>query len=240
MANHKPFATSAQGYLTEVDIFCDLRPEEVAALGEHAPMRQVLAGTQFYTPLEQTEVLFILKAGRVRLYQLSADGKALTTAILESGTIFGEMALMGQGLSGSYAEALSECVLCLMSREDVKTLLFGDPRIALRIAEIMGRRLQDAERRLADFAFKRLPERVANAILQFAQPRRGWFGRAAGAEWRCTHNDVAELTGTYRETATKVLNDLQQAGYIELYRGKIVLVDAAGLQHFASGAAPPT
>ncbi len=116
-----------QGYLTEVDIFRDLSPEEIDALGKHAPMRDVGAGTLFYSPLDPTEVLFILKAGRVRLYHLSPDGKALTTAILESGTIFGEMALLGQGLSGSYAEALTPCVLCLMSREDVVTLLRVTP-----------------------------------------------------------------------------------------------------------------
>ncbi len=70
-----------QGYLKDVDIFQDLSPAEIDAL--RAPVRQVEAGTILYMPDEPMEVLFILKVGRVRLYHLSPDGKALTTAILE-------------------------------------------------------------------------------------------------------------------------------------------------------------
>ncbi len=224
-----------QGYLSEVDIFRDLSPEEIDVLGKYAPMREVGAGTLFYSPLDPTEVLFILKAGRVRLYHLSPDGKALTTAILESGTIFGEMALLGQGLSGSYAEALTPCVLCLMSREDVVTLLLGDPRIALRITEILGRRLIDAERRWSEFAFQSLPQRMAALLLRLAQePRTRLFGGGA-PEVRYTHEQLAEMIGTYRETATKILNDFRAAGWVELRRGKIVILDRAALQNVDPG-----
>jgi CRP-like cAMP-binding protein len=57
-------------------------------------------------------------------------------------------------LVGSYAAALSPCFLCLISWDDVRHLLLGDPRVALRITETMGRRLLQARRRLSDFAFK--------------------------------------------------------------------------------------
>jgi CRP/FNR family transcriptional regulator, cyclic AMP receptor protein len=59
-----------QGYLKDVDIFRDLTLEEIDALGRRALMREVLAGTIFYAPDDATEVLFILKMGRVRLYHL--------------------------------------------------------------------------------------------------------------------------------------------------------------------------
>ncbi len=219
-----------QGYLKDVDIFQDLTLQEIDALGKRAPMRQVGVGTIFYTPDQPTEVLFILKMGRVRLYHLSADGKALTTAILESGTIFGEMALLGQGLDGSYAEALTPCVLCLMSRDDVIALLLSDPRIALRITEILGRRLIEAERRLADFAFKSIPERLAALLLRLAkEPRIRLFG-SRRPEVLYTHEQLAEMVGTYRETVTKILNEFRAAGWVELRRGKIVLLNQQALQ----------
>ncbi len=78
-----------QGYLSEVDIFRDLSPEEVEALGRRAPMRTVPVGTVIYAPDDAGEILFILKVGRVRLYRLSPDGKAFTMAIVEAGAIFG-------------------------------------------------------------------------------------------------------------------------------------------------------
>ena len=223
------------GSLQEVDIFQDLSAAEIQALGEKAPMREIASGAQIYAPDQPTEVLFILKAGRVRLYHLSPDGKALTTKILESGTIFGEMALMGQDLYGSYAEALTACTLCLMSRHDVQTLLLSDPRIAARIAEFLGRRLIDAERRMSDFAFKRVPERLASLLLEHAKDRRSWLARSAQLEVRYTHGELAEMTGTYRETVTKILNEFQQANLIQLHRGRIVVLDPLTLQSISSG-----
>lgn len=226
-----------QGYLKDVDIFQDLSSAEIDALGKRAPMQTVEAGTIFYSPEERSEVLFILKAGRVRIYRLSVDGKALTTAIIESGTIFGEMAILGQGMYDSYAEALTPCVLCLMSRDDVKRLLLGDLRIALRITETMGRRLLEAERRLSDFAFKSLPERIATVLVTLAEhepPRFSmWTGRSSHPEIRFTHEQVAEMVGTHRETATKVLNDWRKQGLIELKRGKVVLLDLEALRRLS-------
>lgn len=226
-----------QGYLRDIDIFQDLSPDEVETLGQRAPMQTVETGAVFYSPEDASEVLFILKAGRVRIYRLSADGKALTTAIIEAGTIFGEMAILGQGMHDSYAESLTPCVLCLMSRDDVKRLLLGDQRIALRITETMGRRLLEAERRLSDFAFKSLPERIATVLVTLAErepPRFSvWPGRASRPELRFTHEQLAEMVGTRRETATKVLNDWREQGLIELKRGKVVLVDLETLRRLS-------
>ena len=227
-----------QGYLRDIDIFQDLSPDEVETLGHRAPMQTVEAGTVFYSPEDASEVLFILKVGRVRIYRLSADGKALTTAMIDAGTIFGEMAILGQGMHDSYAEALTPCVLCLMSRDDVKRLLLGDQRIALRITETMGRRLLEAERRLSDFAFKSLPERIATILMTLAErePSRFsiWPGRASRPELRFTHEQLAEMVGTHRETATKVLNDWREQGLIELKRGKVVLIDLEALRRLSA------
>lgn len=224
-------------YLRDVDIFRDLEHREVEELGKRAPMQRVAAGTVFFSPEQAAEVLFILKEGRVRLYHLSPDGKALTMAVLEKGTIFGEMAMLGQRLHQSYAEALSPCLLCLMSREDVKEVLLGDPRIAARIAEILGQRLLSAEQRLSDFAFKNLPERLASLLLQLAQPPKARLFRPATgpAEVRFTHEALAEMAGTYRETATKILNEFRTYGLIELKRGCVLLLDEPGLRIISEG-----
>jgi len=219
-------------YLRDIDIFRDLDPDEIELLGKRAPMQRVPAGTVFFSPEQRAEVLFILKEGRVRIYRLSTDGKMLTTAILNEGTIFGEMALLGQQLHQHYAEALTPCLLCLMSREDVKRLLLSDPRIATRIVEILGQRLISAEQRLSDFAFKSLPQRIATLLLQMAQPAKPRLFRPGSSqrEVALTHEALAEMLGTYRETTTKILNDLRTQGLIELRRGRIVLLDEIGLQ----------
>ncbi len=228
-------ALQKQSYLSEVAIFQDLSAEEMAELARSAPMKEVAAGTVFHSPEEAAEVLFILKKGRVKIYQLSPDGRALTLNIYEAGAIFGEMSLLSQGLHGSFAQALTPCVLCLMSRDHVQRLLFGNPRIAMRIVEALGERLVHVENRLLDFAFRRVPERLARLLLQLAQPHRNLFSRTQRMEVRYTHEELADMIGTTRETVTKLLNEMRGRKLVELQRGRITLLSMDDLQHIASG-----
>lgn len=76
------------------------------------------------------EALFILKQGRVRIFRVSADGRALTTAIINPGTIFGHMVPLGQHMYDNFAEALDEVVVCVLNRDCVGRYLLSDPRIA--------------------------------------------------------------------------------------------------------------
>ena len=230
-------ALHKQSYLSEVTIFQDLSADEMAALARAAPMKVVEAGTIFYSPEDPAEVLFILKKGRVKLYQLTADGRTLTMHIYEAGSIFGEMSLLGQGMHGAFAQALTPCVLCLMSRDHVQQLLFGNPRIAMRIAAALGERLINAENRLLDFAFRRVPERLARLLLQLAQPHRNLLSLSQRMEVRYTHEELADMLGTTRETVTKLLNEMRGRGLVALQRGRVTLLDMDGLQHIASGEA---
>jgi CRP-like cAMP-binding protein len=178
-----------------------------------------------YAPPSPVETLFILKAGRVRLFRVSAEGRALTTAILTPGTIFGEMILLGQRMYDNYAEALDEVIVCVVNRGCVQRYLLSDPRIAARIAEILGGRLLDMERRLSDTVFKSVPQRIAGVLVQLAAatPRRALGAR--GEQVTLTHEQIAALVGTSRETATKVLGEFADRGLLRLGRGRITLLD---------------
>lgn len=224
-----PPADEKHRFLRAVDIFQDLTHGEVEEIGTRAPMKEVPAGRLIYSPLQDLEVLFILKQGRVRLYQITPEGRLLTIAILEAGTIFGEMALVGQALNRNYAEALDPCLLCLMSREDVTRTLLSDPRIAVRIAETLGKRLLAAEARQLELAYKNAPARLAGQLLRMAEAPAAGRQRAAAPQACCTHEALAALVGIHRETATKILNVFRQEGLVELKRGRIILLDPAGL-----------
>ncbi len=210
--------------MAEVDIFADLAESEMAAIAAAAPMRQFAAGELLYSPPEPTETLFILKQGRVRIFRVSADGRALTTAIITPGTIFGEMLLLGQQMHDNFAEALDTVTVCVMSRADVQRFLLSDARIAARISEILGTRVSQLERRLSDTVFKSVPQRVATTLCLIAEqePRRR-LGR--GAQVQLTHEQLAALAGTSRETTTKILNEYAAQGLLHLGRGKITITD---------------
>ncbi|MGD9961906.1 Crp/Fnr family transcriptional regulator [Nocardioides sp.] len=217
--------------MSEVDIFCDLDESEMATLSQAAPMRRYGSGELVYTPHQPLEALFILKQGRIRIFRVSPDGRALTTAIISPGTIFGEMVIVGQQMHDSFAEAMEDIVVCVMSEADVRRLLLGDSRIATRISETLGRRLGALEQRLSDAVFKSVPERIAGALVALAQGASSGFGREAHV--KLTHDQLAALAATSRETTTKVLGEFADLGLISLGRGKITVHDQEGLRRFA-------
>lgn len=211
--------------ITEVDIFCDLSAVELDAIAAAAPMRTFTTGDLLYSPNNPTELLFILKRGRVRIFRVSADGRALTTAIITPGTIFGEMVLLGQSMHDNYAEALDEAVVCVMARSDVHRFLLSDPRISARITEILGQRLRDMERRLSDTVFKSVPQRIAATLATLAGQQRRPSITVRAPVVTLTHEQIAALAGTSRETATKILGEFAQQGMIKLGRGRVTLLD---------------
>jgi len=214
--------------MAEVDIFADLSAAEMEAIAAAAPMKIYSAGALLYSPHQPVEALFILKKGRVRIFRVSPDGRALTTALITPGTVFGDMMLLGQQMHDNFAEALDEVVVCVMSRADVHRFLLSDPRIAARISEILGRRVAELERRLSDTVFKSVPQRVAATLCLLAgeQQKRPL---SRGVQLALTHEQIAALTGTSRETATKVLGEYADRGLLRLGRGKVTILDPAAI-----------
>ena len=222
----QPKLTGKAAYLSDTDIFRDLSARELEELDRLTAMSTCRKGKVFYTPGETGEVLFILKRGRVNLYRINAEGKKLVTASVESGTVFGEMTLVGQGMPDTFAEAAEECTLCVMSRSDVEHLLLSKPRVALRFMELMAKRLREMETRMETVAFKSVPTRIATFLLQLADEESQ---QIAGV----SHQDLADMVGTYRETVTRILNEFRSEGHIELGRLNITILDAESLRDIA-------
>lgn len=227
---HVPHEPDKAWCLSEVDIFRDLSELEMQHIAENAPMRTYTAGEMLYSPHAPVEALFILKQGRVRVFRVSEDGRALTTAIITPGTIFGEMVLLGQSMHDNYAEVLDDAVVCVMSRADVHRLLLSDQRIAIRIAEFLGGRLAGMEQRLTETVFKSVPQRIASSLHTLAadSPREGVLTR--GQQIRLTHEQLAALVGTSRETTSKVLEEYAEQGLVRLGRGHITILDMPGIE----------
>ncbi len=220
--------------MTEVDIFCDLDESEMGALSSAAPMKTYAAGEMVYTPKQPVETLFILKQGRIRIFRVSPDGRALTTAIVTPGTIFGEMVGVGQQMHDSFAEALDDVVVCVMTKADVRRLLLGDPRISARISETLGRRIGELEQQLTDAVFKSVPERIAGALVALTSAQAsGPFTREG--QVKLTHEQLAALAATSRETTTKILGEFADQGLLTLGRGRITILARDRLRALAEG-----
>jgi len=219
--------SSKIGYLQMVDIFQDLTAEEIEEIDRATTVSTARRGKILYMPEDTSEVLFLLKEGRIQLYRISPDGKKLVIGTIAPGAIFGEMALIGQGMHNTFAEATEDCVLLVMSREDVERLLVTKPMVALRIFEELGSRLKETESRLEEIAFKGIPARLASLLLQLASEQGDHTVTGM------THQDLGEQIGTYRETTTQTLNTFKADGLIEIGRKRITILDREGLERIA-------
>jgi CRP-like cAMP-binding protein len=216
-------------HLSDVDLFRDLSGRDMTELDRLTTITAVPRGRVFYEPEDVSEVLFLIREGRVQIYRISPEGKKLVIATLGPGALFGEMALLGQQMHNAFAEALDDCRIFVMSRADLERLILNRPSVGRRVLETTGRRLRDAEKRLEDMAFKGIPARLASLLLRLASEQGS--DEVVGL----THQDLAETVGTYRETATQVLNDMKADGLIEIGRKRIKILDRERLEALAQG-----
>ena len=212
-------------YLSNIQVFRDLTPTELAQMDRQLTMSTCRPGKIFYMPEDSGEVLFLLKKGRVQLYRIAPNGKKLVLATLGPGAIFGEMSLVGQGMHNTFAESMDECVLCVMSRSDVERLVQEKPEVAFRFVEALGKRLTQLEERLEDIAFKSIPARLASLLLKLNEEQGG-----KQVVIGYTHQDLSEMLGTYRETVTQTLNDLKADGLIDIGRKQVMLLNLPALR----------
>ena len=231
MARRTTSATTTSGkldYLSMIQIFRDLSQTELVEMDRQTTMASCKSGKIFYMPEDSGEVLFLLKRGRVQLYRMSPNGKKIVVATLGPGAVFGEMSIVGQGMHNTFAQALDECTICVMSRADVDRLIRNKPHVAFRFVEALGNRVTQLESRLEDIAFKSIPARLAGLIVQLASQNDTETVRGF------THQDLAEMLGTYRETTTQTLNEFKANGLIEIGRKRITITDRSGLEQISA------
>ncbi len=217
------------GYLSAMDVFRDLPKSEIRRLAETTTMVTVPKRRVIYRPGEDNAALFLLKRGRVQIVRESADGKRLVLATLGAETFFGEMALIGQRFpQNSTAEALEEAVVCVLSRHDLERLILEHPKVGLRFLEQISARLLETELIVEDFAFKSVPARLAGVLLRLVEA-------AEDRDVQASHQELADMIATHRETVTLTLNRFQDQGLVELGRRSVRVLDPAGLQAVAEG-----
>ncbi len=122
----------------------------------------------------------------------------------------------------AFAEAIEDSLVCVLSRNDLEKLLQSKPSVAVRLVEILSRRLEETRTKLEDATLRNATTRVCRALLRLDPGTSQLAG--------LTHQELADSVGLYRETVTNVLNRLQAQGLVELGKKKIVILNRAGLE----------
>lgn len=206
--------------LSASDLFHGMDAGEMKRIAGRLPMATCRQGQLLYEPAETDDALFVLKAGNVRLYRLAPDGRKLVVAVLGPGSIFGEMAAIGQSMTGSFAEAVDDCTVCIMSQVDIEQIMLEHPAVAVQMVRLLSARLREAEDKLEQMAFAPVHRRLARLLLQLARN-----GEVAGY----SHQELADMVGVSRETVSRAIIDLKSAGVIAVDRRCIQILDSGAL-----------
>jgi CRP/FNR family transcriptional regulator, cyclic AMP receptor protein len=219
--------------LSMVDILGPLCDEEMEDLAKRAPDTFLEQDDILYTPKEGTERLFILKKGRVQLYEVNGEGDEITLSVIEDGNVFGEMALTGQSLGGLYVRALTPSTVVSLRREDLEHLIMKKPEVGLRLVRDLAQRLHASEARFADMVGKDVPARLATLILTLVDSE----GVVSSDSYRIpnhyTHERLASMIGCKRVAVTRAFRKLEGGGAVMLKDRRIVVKDMDALKESA-------
>lgn len=221
-------------YLEKFDLIKELPYEVRLELDRCGVFHQNFKKEIVYFEQDLSDTVFFLKKGRVKVSRLSPDGKETTLYLVQPGEIFGEMAIMGDERRTHRAEALDEIMLCSFKRDDFHRLLLKYPELSRRVFRKIGERQQVIEQRLADLVFRSSDDRIIHFLLDYARPHLVKEVDEAFVRPFFTHEEIAHLTATSRQTVTTLLNSLRDGGLIQFDKNKLYVKKFSGLERFIS------
>lgn len=192
-------------------------------VGEAMLVRSFQAGETVSQADEMARSLFLIAGGRVQLYRITRDGRRFVIATLGPGSMFGEASLLGGEGPNTLAVALEPCTVWIMPRQKALEISSTDAMFGFGLMQAMGQRVMEAENRLEQVAYSTIASRLAALLLELA-------GADPQGVVRATHQELADMLGTWRETISKTLQDFRQRGLVSSGRRQLTLLDKEGLQ----------
>lgn len=216
--------------LRQVSLFRGLSEGELRELTAAASERRFPKGAVIFNAGDAAEALHLILAGAVKVFRLSDDGREQTLAVLGPGDCLGEVALLDGGSRSAGAAALVETRLLTLPRSAFGQALKRQPTIAEKLLALLATRLRVANRQVEQLAFQDARGRVAGTLLALAEVHGTGPADRRRIDLRLTHQELANLAGTTRETSTRILGELVDLGFLAMDGHHLVLRDQEGLR----------
>jgi len=180
---------------------------------------------------DENQTFFMIVSGSVHVSVMSSEGKQIILATLRRGEFFGEMALLDGEPRSASVIAAEQCELLMLYRKAFFGILQQFPKIAIQMLVEMSKRLRHSNRQINTLSMMSVYGRVAEVLLQLAKDNGKKIGTVTVVENRPTHQEIADMTGTSRETVSRILSQLQKKQYITLDRKKMVILNEEKLYY---------
>jgi len=214
-------------FLEQFPLFDVLTNDELNQLASMVELKKRPKYAYIYSRDDASEYIYFLLKGTIKIVTHSEDEKEVIKSVLHPLSMFGELCIVGQEHRTDFAKAMNQEVHYFSLRlEDLRKIMRNNHRLSNKILYMMGERLHRVESRLESLIFKDARTRIIDFIKDSAEKR----GRRIGIDetlvkHSLTQQDIANITGTSRQTVTSVLNDLKKSNLIHFTRKSILIRD---------------
>ncbi|MBS1550700.1 MAG: Crp/Fnr family transcriptional regulator [Bacteroidetes bacterium] len=209
-------------------IFCELNSEEALAVSESKRRIVFRKGETIYTENTFPRYLYCISKGKVKITQKGVDGIEQIIQIANNGDLIGYRAILSGEKYTRTAVTIEESFVCLIPAEIFLTCVRNNPKFALRTYRLFSKELQEAEKKIFDITHRTVTERIAHSLLLFSETY-GFENDGSTLKLIIKREDLASIAGTTRETATRILFEMQSKKIIGLSGKKIKIINLAEL-----------
>lgn len=219
-----PAAMNAVSFLQRVSIFQGVGSDGLARIATITGEKSFPKKSIIFHEGDVGDTLYILKSGRVKIAKITEDGREKTLCIMQPGDFFGEMAIFDNLPRSATAEVIDDAATVhTVAKRDFERTLMDHPSIALQIMRDLTRRIRQVNQQVEDLAFKDVHERVASTLSHLSKSEGRQIGSKVLINLKMTHQDLANMVGSSRETVTRALNRLQDEGVISIAHQQITI-----------------
>ena len=201
--------------LQSVSLFWDLTEKELGYISEKMVLRHYEAGQMILLEASEGEQCFFVTEGSVKITRLSKDGREVILAILNDGDFFGEMSLLDGESRSANVIALDDTKVLTLNRNDFLLVIKEYPQIAIQLLKEMALRLRKSDRQIASLSLSDAEKRIALCILRIAEEQGVIQKGHVSIPKAPIQQDIANMSGTSRETVSRALKLLEKEGFIQ-------------------------
>jgi CRP/FNR family cyclic AMP-dependent transcriptional regulator len=211
-------------------LFGQLSADDVDALLSHARFHHHRTGDLIFAKGSPGRSMMAVLEGSIRISSTAVGGREVVLAILRSGEIFGEIALIDGGERTADATAMTDCDVLIIDHRDFIPFLEHRGELCVKLLRILCRRLRQTDEQVEAALFERLEGRVAKALIRLAAEGSAGGKQASPVRLRVSQQELAGMVGASRESVNKQLHVWQRGGFLELGKRMIVIRDPSVLE----------
>lgn len=215
--------------LRRVDLFQDLEEAELERVAQEARYRRLEREEFLYHQGDPAGQLHVLLSGNIKLSQVTAEGHQVTLRYARPGEAFAVVAVLGDMLYPTSAQAVEESRVASWDRSAMNDLMLQQPRIALRALAILARHTREFQDRIRELSTERVERRIARALLRLAAQAGRKVPEGVLLDLALSRQDLAEMTGTTLYTVSRTLSQWEAQGLVKAEREKILILYPHGL-----------